>query len=142
MKRSSLPRTATPWSGNFRDFNAAVVRMATLADGGRIDQALVDEEIRRLRGAWHPEPTPTDDLLESVLGRSTLAALDRFDAVQLADVLQVCARARSLSDAGRVLFGVSRGQRSRTNDADRLRKYLARFELSFAEVQERAGPRR
>ena len=24
-----------PWSGNFRDLNAMVVRMATLADGGR-----------------------------------------------------------------------------------------------------------
>ena len=26
-----------PWHANFRDFNAAIRRMATLADGGRID---------------------------------------------------------------------------------------------------------
>ena len=133
---------STPWPGNFRDFNAALVRMATLAAGGRIDQALVDEEIRRLREAWRPEPTPADDLVEAALGRAARDALDRFDAVQLADVLQVCVRARSLSDAGRTLFGVSRSQRSRTNDADRLRKYLARFELSWAEIQQRLGTRR
>ena len=40
------------WSGNFRDLNAAVVRMATLAAGRRIDDAGVDEEIERLRRQW------------------------------------------------------------------------------------------
>jgi transcriptional regulatory protein RtcR len=129
---------ATPWWGNFRDFNAAIVRMATLAEGGRIDAGLVDEEMQRLREAWRRDAAPgAAGVLEDVLGADASAALDRFDAVQLADVLEVCARSRSLSDAGRTLFGVSRAQRSRTNDADRLRKYLGRFALSFAEVQER-----
>ena len=32
-----------PWSGNSRDRNAMVVRMATLADGGRITLADVNE---------------------------------------------------------------------------------------------------
>jgi sigma54-dependent transcription regulator len=44
---------------------------------------------------------------------------------------------RSLSEAGRALFAVSRGRRSRANDADRLRKYLARFGLSWRAIQER-----
>jgi len=46
----------------------------------------------------------------------------------------VCRRARSLSEAGRVLFAVSRRRRTSTNDADRLRKYLARFELSWEQL--------
>ncbi len=33
------------WAGNFRELSASVTRMATLADGGRITLAVVDEEI-------------------------------------------------------------------------------------------------
>jgi transcriptional regulatory protein RtcR len=129
---------ATPWPGNFRDFNAAVVRMATLAAGGRIDEALVEEEIARLREAWQRTPDAGDDaLLERALGPEATATLDRFDAIQLGGVLAVCCRSRSLSDAGRALFGVSRTRRSITNDADRLRKYLTRFGLSWALIEER-----
>ncbi|WP_304951782.1 hypothetical protein [Xanthomonas sp. LMG 9002] len=71
------------------------------------------------------------------------AALDRFDRVQLEDVARVCATAKSLSQAGRELFAVSRTQRASTNDADRLRKYLARFGLDWEQVREggRAAPR-
>ena len=36
------------WSGNFRDLNNAVVRMATLAPGGRIDESVL-EELETLR---------------------------------------------------------------------------------------------
>jgi transcriptional regulatory protein RtcR len=52
-------------------------------------------------------------------------------------VLRVCVESRSLSEAGRALFAVSRGRRARTNDADRLRKYLGRFGLSWGALQER-----
>jgi len=38
----------------------------------------------------------------------------------------------SLSAAGRLLFAVSRLQKSQANDADRLRKYLARFGLDWS----------
>ena len=60
-----------------------------------------------------------------------IAALDRFDRVQLEDVLGVCLASRSLSEAGRTLFAVSRTKRSTPNDADRLRKYLSRYGLSW-----------
>ena len=36
---------------------------------------------------------------------------------------------------GRALFAASRGRRASTNDADRLRKYLARFGLGWADVR-------
>ncbi|RYZ40883.1 MAG: sigma 54-dependent transcriptional regulator, partial [Myxococcaceae bacterium] len=68
------------------------------------------------------------------LGPVRAAELDRFDRVQLADVVGVCRSARSLSDAGRTLFAQSRAQKKSVNDADRLRKYLARFGLSWADV--------
>jgi transcriptional regulatory protein RtcR len=57
--------------------------------------------------------------------------MDRFDRTQLKDVLTVCAQAGSLSDAGRILFAASRKRRKTKNDADRLRKYLAKFDLTF-----------
>ena len=40
------------WTGNFRDLAGAVARMATLAPGGRITPAVVDDEIERLRMVW------------------------------------------------------------------------------------------
>ena len=39
------------------------------------------------------------------------------------------------SDAGRKLFQISRLGRKKTNDADRLSKYLARFGLSWSECR-------
>ena len=41
---------------------------------------------------------------------------------------------KSLSDAGRTLFSESRKRRSSTNDADRVRKYLVRFGLSWGDI--------
>jgi transcriptional regulatory protein RtcR len=70
-----------------------------------------------------------------VLGEDKAQALDRFDRAQLEEVLCVCREARSLSDAGRLLFACSRAQKKSVNDADRLRKYLARFGLEWASVQ-------
>ncbi len=124
----------TRWSGNFRDLNAAVTRMATLAPRGRIRVEEVDEEIVRLRENWYrPGATEVGETAElgNVLGMEALAALDPFDRVQLAYVVAVCRRCRTLSDAGREVFAVSRNKRAVTNDADRLKKYLAKFSLGF-----------
>jgi len=63
-----------------------------------------------------------------------LGTVDPFDRPQLSYVVAVCRRSRSLSAAGRELFAVSREQKSSANDADRLRKYLARFDLDFDRV--------
>jgi transcriptional regulatory protein RtcR len=117
------------WPANFRDLSGAVVRMATLARGGRITLEIVDEEIARLRDAWHPHTR--GDLLVRYLGEDRVAALDPFDRVQLEHVIEISRRARSLSDAGRLLFSASRRQKSSANDADRLRKYLGRFGLEW-----------
>jgi transcriptional regulatory protein RtcR len=52
-------------------------------------------------------------------------------------VLRACSESTNLSEAGRVLFSVSRRRRTTANDADRLRKNLARFGLSWQAIQER-----
>lgn len=129
------------WVGNFRDLAAAVTRMAALADGGRIDRTVVEEEITRLRADWRYEPTetknPTDRLVVKYLGPQA-SQIDEFDRVQLAHVLQVCEDSSSLSAAGRRLFAVSRQRKTRPNDTDRLRKYLSRFGIAWGNVKYRS----
>jgi len=130
------------WTGNFRDLSASVTRLATLADSGRIGLPLVDAEIARLRWLWQPASDARHGLVSATgaVGRDELAALlgdeavesmDLFEQLQLAAVLQVCRQSRTLSDAGRLLFQASRTHRTVVNDADRLRKYLARFGLDW-----------
>ena len=117
------------WRGNFRELGASLTRMATLADAGRITEALVEEELARLRRSWGH--STDQDAAARALG-SEADALDLFDRLQLNAVLAVCAQASSLSDAGRRLFSISRQEKKVANDADRLRKYLARFGLEWA----------
>jgi transcriptional regulatory protein RtcR len=105
--------------------------MATLAPSGRIDRSTVEQEIARLRLLWSNGASTEPDILAAVLTEEELAKLDPFDRAQLSEVVLVCRRSASLSEAGRALFTASRQRRSSTNDADRLRKYLARFGLSF-----------
>jgi transcriptional regulatory protein RtcR len=124
------------WTGNFRDLVASVTRMATLAEAGVITVATVTQEIARLKALWrHAGPPVTGDVdLETLLGDEQAAQLDLFDALQLRAVAGICRQSRSLSDAGRKLYGVSREAKAKPNDADRLKKYLARFGLDWERV--------
>ncbi|HCN29179.1 MAG TPA: transcriptional regulator [Verrucomicrobiales bacterium] len=115
------------WSANFRDLNAAVTRMATLAPKGRITVECVESEIGRLRESWRSE-------VKSEMSEVVPEDLDPFDRVQLEFVIKTCRECKTLSDAGRRLFAVSRTKRSVTNDADRLKKYLKRFGLDWEKV--------
>lgn len=121
------------WSANFRDLNAAVTRMATLAPKGRITTACVESEIVRLKDGWSSgtAKSETSAAIESLDRKQ----IDPFDWAQLEYVLQVCKDSKTLSDAGRKLFTVSRASKAKTNDADRLKKYLARFELTWDQVK-------
>ncbi len=79
----------------------------------------------RLKQNW------LDNRLSSLLPNH-LPEVDLFDRQQLETVIKVCRESASLSEAGRKLFAVSRQQKKQPNDADRLRKYLARFGLGWA----------
>jgi transcriptional regulatory protein RtcR len=128
------------WRGNFRDLSAGVTRMGILAGESRITTDIVREEWARLEDRWKNFSGKNsgygeDDarLLQFVMGEKA-ENLDRFDAVQLACVIRECRNSRSLSDAGRRLFAMSRLQKSNPNDADRLRKYLGKFSLSWEDI--------
>jgi transcriptional regulatory protein RtcR len=123
------------WTGNFRELSASVSRMATLCDGGRISATVVDDEIKRLLASWRPAQGSG---LEGVLSGAQLEALDLFDRLQLESVVNVCRHSTSMADAGRKLFAATRTRRTSHNDSDRLRKYLARFDLDWAATQRTA----
>lgn len=121
------------WAANFRDLGAAVTRMATLAPAGRIGVEQVDDEIDRLRISWQQQTCDSDSqLITKLMGQSPI---DLFDRVQLVKVIEVCCAAKTLSEAGRLLFQASRENRKSVNDADRLRKYLAKFDLNWDQVR-------
>lgn len=139
------------WRANFRDFAAAVRRMATLANAGRITSTDVDEEIERLMDSRRATPDPDraalarteignkanphSDALAALIGATAAQAIDPFDRVQLEYVLDVCRSSATLPEAGRQLFAASRIRKTSSNDADRLRKYLARFGIEFEVVR-------
>ena len=123
------------WLGNFRDLAASVTRMATLSPSGRIDVTGVATEVARLQRLWTGAiDAPANVGLEDLLDAETVAAIDPFDRVQLVEAIRVCRASRSLSEAGRTLFAASRTRRKTENDADRLRKYLTRFHLSWESI--------
>ena len=74
---------------------------------------------------------PSEIDLKDILPAEHIEVLDLFDRLQLGSVLKVCRESRTLSEAGRKLFDHSRTQRTVVNDADRLRKYLQKFGLSW-----------
>lgn len=126
---------ATPWPGNLRDLQASVHRMAVLAERGRITTPMVENEIATLTGQWRAAERDTDAaLLAGVLDDP--GRLDEFDRAQLASVVRICRQCSNLSAAGRRLFSVSRQEKASQNDADRLRKYLARFGLDWTSIQQ------
>ncbi|MFW7268726.1 RNA repair transcriptional activator RtcR family protein [Gluconacetobacter sp. Hr-1-5] len=125
---------AARWTGNYRDLEASVLRLCTLAERGRVTLPMVEEEIALLTARWGLSAVDPDMTLLRAFVEDP-SAIDAFDRAQLAAVIRVCREARSLSDAGRRLFAVSRQEKASRNDADRLRKYLARFDLDWDAVR-------
>lgn len=119
-----------PWPGNLRDLQASAERLSVLAERGRVTDAMVEEEIATLTAQWAGPGSDLQGLVDPL-------SLDEFDRVQLEAVIRACRESASLSAAGRRLFAVSRSEKTSANDADRLRKYLARFGLDWAVVTSR-----
>ncbi|RVU84680.1 AAA family ATPase [Leucothrix sargassi] len=123
------------WKANFRDLNSSITRMATLSNGGRINEAVVDKEIERLQQDWsggQKKASNTDDeLLQETLSAEVYEGLDLFEKGQLAEVLRVCKGSKSMADAGRKLFDKSRLQKAASNDSQRLKVYLKKYGVEF-----------
>ncbi len=141
---------SSSWPGNFRDLSAAINRMSTLANGARIALADVEAEISRLQRSWGlaagsgyglTDTAPQHWLqharsqLAGLLQEAQLAELDGPELVELAYVVSVARQCRSMAEAGRQLYAASRLQKSSHNDSARLQKYLARFGLSWQQLQ-------
>jgi transcriptional regulatory protein RtcR len=48
------------WQGNFRDLSASITRITTLCAAGRIQQPMVEEDVRRLSQYWQPQHSDGD----------------------------------------------------------------------------------
>lgn len=122
------------WSANFRDLNSSVTRMATLSEGGRISEEIVVEEISRLELQWVGGKSNAGSpqmIANDLLGSSKASSLDLFDQYLLMGLSQVCKESKSMADAGRKLFNVSRLNKKSVNDSHRLKQILAKYDLSF-----------
>lgn len=129
--------TNATWSANFRDLNASITRMGTLADGGRITTAVVDDEITRLKRKWqtsnqnHWSP---NTIIDSILGKDCSKSIDYYDQLKLANLIQVCQNSRSMADAGRKLFNVSRKTKRSNNDSHRIKQLLEKHGIKFEDI--------
>ena len=106
-----------------------------VAEGGPITPAGVQAELHRLQTSWAAGAGASHPHIRKILGEDKLAKLDLFDRAQLDEVLRVSGQCATLTEAGRRLFAVSRQRKTNPNDADRLRKYLLRFDLKFADLK-------
>lgn len=125
------------WTGNFRDLNASVIRMATLCEGGRITKKEVDEETATLRYRWSggrsTHSAQTD--LTAFLASTDIEMLDYIEQIELAAVIDVCLSSNSAADAGRKLYNVSRTLKKSVNDSHRLTVFLKKYGLTFDQIK-------
>ena len=125
------------WKANFRDLNSSITRMATLSNGGRINEDNVDNEIQRLQLDWNGAQNIKDAIdhsLATLLANDIYERLDLFEQLQLEQVIKICKQSKSMADAGRKLFNKSRLEKSAQNDSQRLRNYLKKYALEFKQL--------
>ena len=124
------------WSANFRDLNASVTRMCTLSEGGRITLEVVEEEIKRLKHRWKSREKKAfhTEVLDAVLGEEKRKSFDLYDQITLAGIIDVCRQSRSMAEAGRKLFSVSRLEKKSVNDSNRVKQLLEKYGVAFTEL--------
>ncbi|OUS24222.1 transcriptional regulator [Gammaproteobacteria bacterium 45_16_T64] len=126
------------WKGNFRDLNASVVRMGTLADAATIDGESVATEIDALKYLWGGgesiDGKPEVVELSQYLSPEMLADMDKIDQLVCASVIETCLRSKSASHAGRELYHVSRLKRSKPNDGARITALLVKYGIRFQDL--------
>ncbi|WP_226668397.1 RNA repair transcriptional activator RtcR [Microbulbifer aggregans] len=126
------------WSANFRDLNASITRMATLSDGGRITEKIVDEEILRLNQKWQGSGGSAIRLrttIDDVLGSGSSDEMDFYDQLKLAALVEVCKQSSSMAEAGRKLFNISRLKKTSSNDSHRVKQLLSKYGINFESLK-------
>lgn len=117
---------AAPWSGNFREFNAMIRRLAMFAKDGRtITLDAVEREIREYE-AHHIEcPSPATSQQSA-----SASAYDLADLAQIAIAIDVCRQSKTAKEAGEKLFAATRNRNPATfNGATNLQRLFAKVGL-------------
>lgn len=129
-----------PWPGNFPELAASLERLCSFAAAsGVMDHGVARREVLHLNASWEASD-PGRSRVERVLGLAASRDLDRVDRAALEEVLLVCSATTSMAEAGKLLFAKSRERRSTLNDSDRMKKYLARYGLDWAQIQHKLAP--
>ncbi|BCE03663.1 hypothetical protein TYM08_P3726 [Marinicellulosiphila megalodicopiae] len=123
------------WKNNFRDLNASITRMTILCDGGRINDEITLDKIERLKNKWNAHNSQTNTIdLEDYLSCEAIDNLDYFDQAQLRTIIETCLDSKSMADAGRKLFAVSRLKKTTTNDSHRVKVLLSKFGITSMQL--------
>lgn len=122
------------WPQNFVELFNSVARLVTFASvSGELSVEIVRGEILHLSAYWERQD-PSRTRVDRVLADAA-QTLDRVDRVALEEVLGVCVSTASMAEAGKLLFARSRERRSSVNDSDRVKKYLTRYGITWADIQ-------
>ncbi|WP_299939588.1 hypothetical protein [uncultured Microbulbifer sp.] len=98
-------------TANFRDLNASITRMGTLADRGHITVAVVEEEIGRPRYKWQSAPDTELNpraLIEPLLGPDSTEQIDYDEPLKLASLIEVCRSCNSMGESYSIPAGSAR----------------------------------
>jgi transcriptional regulatory protein RtcR len=91
-----------------------------------------------MKSDWLGFTKTKDDLALSVLNEHLsqieINEIDLFEQAQLAQVIQICKSSKTIADAGRKLFNISRKNKTSQNDSNRLKVYLQKFNLKFTDI--------
>jgi transcriptional regulatory protein RtcR len=117
------------WKRNFRDLRSAVIRMATLAEDHTITEAVVNNEIARLKQQWHGAPGA------SRTPEHFKASLTYLEYETLCIVFAVCQRSRNATEAAKTLYANEKGETRGVNPASRLANYLNKLSLDFDTIK-------
>ena len=93
------------------------------------------EKARYGKSGVYDREKPSEQFSDGLPAKIDAETLDLFDRIQLQHVIAECRRHPNMAAAGRALFNVSRLERATANDSDRLRKYLQRFGLTWADIR-------
>ena len=128
---------------NFRDLNAVITRLATLAPAGRITVDQVRAEVSHLRAIWSAAPRSEDGeprgphpgARNCRRSRSLRSCAARGCAPRVPEQPEPVRRRTH------DLRSVARAQEQLPTMPDRLRKYLARFSLEWGDLKARLAQR-
>jgi transcriptional regulatory protein RtcR len=124
------------WPGNFRDFAAAVERMATLADPAASSPPRSRPRSPACATTWSEGQVNDDDALCGSTSAPTRSPSSTASTASSSPTSCACAcPPAACPTPAAVLFAASRERRSSHNDADRLRKYLQKFDLQWTDLQ-------